>query len=804
MNQADQINIGKQIIINNPTGPIVTGGSLPKAPVFANVPARPSLFVGREAIMAEIVARLTQQDAPVAISTQGMGGVGKTTLATMIAYHEAIRAHFSDGILWAGLGSQGEAMSQLAQWGDALGLDVRATPDYATRHAAIKNRLGQGKYLLIIDDVWNEQTAQWLKCGGPNCRHVLTTRDEILARKFALVQNSLALTGLAPDEALQLLTAFSPEAVQSNPELARALLQQVGYLPLAIELLGGFLQEAIFAAERAQALQTMTDPQARLQLAQARLGSHTLGQVVPLAEVVRLSLYELPDPCREAFMALGTFAAKPATFSLEAALAVTAGEAGALSPLVRRNLLERLSDTELALHPVIADVARLDQAAHPMLAEWQINHAAYYVAEADKDRNDWHYIATIYPQLQQAWQVAPHKGKLAIIWVTSRYQGLQGLWSDLQPWFEQALTFAEGEDKGTLLNSLSTIYYNYGEYETALSYMQQSLTVTREIGDHEGEGITLNNLSQIYQARGDYETALSYLQQSLTLTREIGDHEGEGTALNNLSQIYQARGEYETAVIYLQQSMTVTREIGDKKGEGIILNNLSLIYMAQGDYERALSYLQQSLTIMLEIGDKAGEGTTLNNLFGIAYERGDYERALSYLQQSLTIQREIGDKRGEGITLSNLSQIFQDRGEYERALSYLQQSLTIQREIGDKRGEGTTLNNLSQIYEAGGNSETALSYLQQSLTIKREIGDQAGWCASMFNLGLSYWTKGEQGEAIAAWVAVYRVASEIQLAQALQALAGLAEDLGWPGGLGAWAALAERTGGATANGEWNE
>jgi tetratricopeptide (TPR) repeat protein len=390
-------------------------------------------------------------------------------------------------------------------------------------------------------------------------------------------------------------------------------------------------------------------------------------------------------------------------------------------------------------------------------------------------------------------------------------------------------TLRESEDKEILARALNwsgTTYHAIGDYDQALDYLQQSLSIKREIGDKAGEGSTLNNISQIYDARGDYDQALDYLQQSLQIRREIGDKKGEGTTLNNLSQIFQAQGDYDQALDYLQQSLKIRREIGDKAGEGTTLNNLSQIYDAQGDYDQALDYLQQSLKIQQEIGDKAGEGTTLNNLSQIYDAKGDYEQALDYLQQSLKITREIGDKAGEGITLSNLSLIFKAQGDYDQALDYLQQSLKIQQEIGDKSGEGTTLgnianiyyakgsydnaldyiqqslktfqeigdrakegttlNNLSQIYHAKGDYDQALDYLQQSLKIQQEIGDAAGLCATLNNMGHIYWTKGDKKQAYAHWVTAYEIASKIGYHQALVALERKAKELGGEG-LAFWA-----------------
>ena len=303
-----------------------------------------------------------------------------------------------------------------------------------------------------------------------------------------------------------------------------------------------------------------------------------------------------------------------------------------------------------------------------------------------------------------------------------------------------------------------------------------------------GRADLLHQMAYLMNSLGDYAQAQDYYQQSLAISREIGDRSGEGTTLNNLATTAHALGDYASALDYLQQSLAIQREIGDKKGEGKTLNNLSQIYDSRGDYATALDYLQQSLAIRREIGDKSGEGTTLNNLSQIFKARGDYATALDYLQQSLAIRREIGDKSGEGTTLNNLATTAYAKGDYATALDYLQQSLAIQREIGDKSGEGTTLSNLSQIYDARGDYATALDYLQQSLAIQREIGDVAGLCATLFNIGHIYQQNGEQTLAMQYWRESYQIAQKIGHAQSLNALEALAGQIGLPNGLASWAA----------------
>lgn len=110
----------------------------------------------------------------------------------------------------------------------------------------------------------------------------------------------------------------------------------------------------------------------------------------------------------------------------------------------------------------------------------------------------------------------------------------------------------------------------------------------------------------------------------------------------------------------------------------------------------------------------------------------------------------------------------------------------------NKQTRATALGQTGKQHLHIGDYDTALQFLQQSLAICQEIGDVAGLCATLFNMGHIHRQNNEQQEALMAWVTVYQLASQMNLAQALQALERLAGQIGLPGGLRGWAALAQR------------
>ena len=102
---------------------------------------------------------------------------------------------------------------------------------------------------------------------------MLTTRDLALARRFAGAERTFPVPELDDDPAYTLLNALAPEAFTSDPSAAHVLAHAVGGLPLALELVGGFLAEperSFFAELSTEAWNEMSDPARRLQLATVR------------------------------------------------------------------------------------------------------------------------------------------------------------------------------------------------------------------------------------------------------------------------------------------------------------------------------------------------------------------------------------------------------------------------------------------------------------------------------------------------------------------------------------------------------
>ena len=302
--------------------------------------------------------------------------------------------------------------------------------------------------------------------------------------------------------------------------------------------------------------------------------------------------------------------------------------------------------------------------------------------------------------------------------------------------------------EGTAYTNLGAAYRCVGNYERAIEFHQQSLSITKAIGDKGIEGTAYTNLGAAYHSLGNYEKAIECHQQSLSIAKAIGDKGTEGTAYTNLGNAYGCLNNHKKAIEFHQQSLIIGKEIGKKRTEVTAYTNLGNAYDSLGNYEKAIEFHVQSLSIARGMGDRGTEGAAYTNL-GTAYRcLGNYEKAIVFHQQSLSIAKEIRSKGTERRAYTNLGNAYFSLGNYEKAIEFHQQSLSIAKEIGDRGREGAAYTNLGNAYGCFCYYEKAIEFHQQSLRIAKEIGDKGTEGAAYSNLGNAYGCLGNYEKAI--------------------------------------------------------
>jgi poly-beta-1,6-N-acetyl-D-glucosamine synthase len=327
--------------------------------LFVGVPPMGPYLVGRESWIESLAARLTGKP-PRCVTLTGTAGVGKTMVAAALAHRRDVNEAFSGGILWAHLGrpEHADPMWILGHWATALGIDVSQVSDMNERSQRVREAIGSQRLLLVIDDVRHPDLVRVLRCGGPNCSYLLTTREPEIAYHLAGPEETLHLTELDDDEAFSLLRLWAPEACAADPGAAYALAQAVGGLPLSLELLGSYLrapEERLFTNLSEDQCENVGDPEQRL--ACARQSMQAYGGTLSLQATIGLNLESLPPESVAAFYALSDTGSPSDQAAAYDATAIGKSDLVTSVILAARNLVQ-IEGGALRLRGGVADVAR--------------------------------------------------------------------------------------------------------------------------------------------------------------------------------------------------------------------------------------------------------------------------------------------------------------------------------------------------------------------------------------------------------------------------------------------------------------
>ena len=313
--------IGTQI--NNSTITINTSA------VFrpASAPPRPSLMIGRDDDVKALKDRLStttdgKTTLQVLTAIKGWPGVGKTTIASALAYDPDIAKLFPDGVLWTSLGQEPNILSEMATWGRALGTDeILKVKSVEEAQNLLAGLLRNKRMLLIIDDVWKTEDAFPFKVGGVGCATLITTRRDDIANALApIADNIYRLKVLKDEDALELLKQLAPSVIKQHPNECLVLVQELEGLPLALQVAGRLLNTE--ASYGFGVIELIEDLKAGAKLLEAPAPADRIDLVTEttptIAALLQKSLDRLDEATKECYAYLGVFAPKPATFDVEA------------------------------------------------------------------------------------------------------------------------------------------------------------------------------------------------------------------------------------------------------------------------------------------------------------------------------------------------------------------------------------------------------------------------------------------------------------------------------------------------------
>ena len=695
------------------------------------IPQPPADFTGRNDDLKYLLDRFNQ--GATITGLRGMGGIGKTALAFMLA--EKLIDRYPDGQILVNMNGTSDepltASDAMAQIIHAYDIDARLPPIESELSGLYRSMLHNKKVLILLDNVANEDQVRPL-LSSSSCGFIVTSREKFTLP--GLIEKDLNVM-LTPD-ACALLIKIASRIGDHAEELAKLC----GYLPLALRAASSLL-----ANERdlpiAQYLTELRNERTRLE----RIGGE--GVDLDVEASFNLSYRRLKSDEAHVFRLLSIF---PADFDANAEdfLCKDKGHKR-LSKLVRWSLVDFYErESRYRLH----DLTRIF-AAKSLLEE---------EGETARSTALHRYFVRYLSVLLKAHDLYEKGGESTAL-------GLEILDRELDN-IQAGLAWAERNAK--LNTNAAALCISYANSASVLSlrlhphnlirWFEVSLEAAKQLNKPKGECVILTNMGISYFIIGEIRKAIGLYEQALVINRQLGRQKGEGITLAALGNAYEKLGEVRKAIKYYNQALEIGQKTRNKKFEGSVLGDLGIAFFHLGKIREATEFHEQAHKISCKIGNLREEGAELGNLGVTLSHLGEISNAIKLYEKALAIAREIGDRRGEANQLDNIGNAYSDLGEPQKAIEFYEQALVISKETGDRTMEGEYICNLGRVNLELNEFKKTIDYCMQSLEIVHKIEYRKIEAQAICILGRAFTAQDEPQKALGHCDSALKIFQEIE------------------------------------------
>ena len=200
------------------------------------------------------------------------------------------------------------------------------------------------------------------------------------------------------------------------------------------------------------------------------------------------------------------------------------------------------------------------------------------------------------------------------------------------------LLFNKINAESYLRQSVDTMYERHSDYANMIASLDELLRLTKKKGNKSEIAGVLNQLGLAYNNVEDFDRAMSYFNQSVSVAEGINDKKALSIYLNNIGNSYFSQKKYGTALEFYQRSLELKREIKFQSGEALTLHNMGNTHYRLQNTDMALELLTASMSISTLLRENDLIARNHFSLMQVHQFLKQYEKALAHYQEYIKLR----------------------------------------------------------------------------------------------------------------------------------------------------------------------
>jgi predicted ATPase/DNA-binding CsgD family transcriptional regulator len=293
---------------------------------------------------------------------------------------------------------------------------------------------------------------------------------------------------------------------------------------------------------------------------------------------------------------------------------------------------------------------------------------------------------------------------------------------------EEALAIGrEVGDEGTVGRALDLIGWALIslEPEAAMPVLEQSIAITRRLGDAWFLADALYRAGFLATVAGRLKAAPPLLQDALAVSRTAGNLLGVRESLTWLGLNATLQCRFAEAEAMLEEALAQSRSLGDPLFAMFDLGALGFAKIRTGEWAAARAHIEESIALGARM---AHDATPLMQwqLGLLEYATGELERAETLMSEALPAARanNYASYTVPALLITAAAQLA--RGEMAPAAAAIEEAVLVARESGNPLAIGSALEGQAQLVRAAGEPSAAEELLHEALRAFHDAGDPGG------------------------------------------------------------------------------